>query len=151
MLREFQDEITRLKAKLAEQEKAMTNGSSGGFTSTGDDDYEDGEEKVEVIEKLIYKETGISEAQLKEMNDKIESEKEVLRKKAEDERRELLLAKAKTDEERKNIEERLKKESLEKTKALQAQAVLNKKLKAMEEKLLMGGKLMDQAAAQEEV
>ena len=37
------------------------------------------------------------------------------------------------------MEEKLKKESEEKVQALKAQQVLTKKLKAMEEKLLMGG------------
>jgi hypothetical protein len=152
MLREFQDEITRLRQKLAEQERAIANGEvvPGEDGDGGDGEFGDGETRTEIVEKVVVKEVGMSEEKLKEMNDKIEAEKEALRKRAEDDRRLLLLAKARTEEERKQVEERLKKESMEKTTALKAQQILTKKLKAMEEKLLMGGKLLDQAAAQEE-
>ena len=51
----------------------------------------------------------------------------------------MLLAQAKTEEQRKAVEEKLKKEKLEKKAAQKAQSILQKKLKSMEQKLLMGG------------
>ena len=54
MLREFQDEIMRLKQKLLEQERDMSNGN---YVGTGEDMNDgDGETKVEIVEKVVYKE-----------------------------------------------------------------------------------------------
>jgi hypothetical protein len=154
MLREFQDEIARLREKLAAQQSSGggakgsgAGGRSGGGRGGGGGG---GTVRTEVVEKVIVKEVGMSEEELKIFNEKTEAEKAEFLKKAEEERRTLLMASAKTDEEKRLVEEQLAKESEEKAAALKAQEILQKKLKAMEEKLLMGGKLMDKAAAQEE-
>ena len=85
MLREFQDEITRLRAELA----ASRGGSDGtvgnsGATGGGEGKHSGGGEgKVveKVVEKVVIKEVGISEEKIRELEDKTAKEKEELIKK----------------------------------------------------------------------
>lgn len=140
MLREFQDEIERLKRQLAE---AGAAGGAGGAGGPG------GERVVEkVVEKVIVKE-GLSEEKMKELEDKMASEKEELQKRADAERAALLSAKASTEEEKAKLAAELRAREVEREKAEAEKTALNAKLKAMQEKLIMGGEVLSKAQRQE--
>lgn len=144
MLREFQDEIARLRARLAEEEKRATQ------TSTV---IIDGKEvTVPMAERVVekIKVVGMSEEEAARLKEAAEKERQELLAKAEEERRQLLLAAAKTDEERRKIESQFLEKQAAHDKAMQEKGQLESQLQAMQEKLLMGGQVLDKAAKQEE-
>jgi hypothetical protein len=144
MLREFQEEISRLRARLAEEEKRARQTATVVI---------DGKEvpvptSERVVEKI--KVVGMSEAEAAAIKAQAEKERAELLAKAEEERRQLLLAAAKTDEERRKIESQLAEQQKVHDRALQEKGHLETQLKAMQEKLLIGGTVLDKAARQEE-
>ena len=143
MLREFQDEIERLKQKLKEAEM--------GVTIVDGKEVPIGAMKERVVEKIVEKvvHKGPSEEEMKELERRANHEKEEIRRKAQEELRQMKLAQSKSEIDRKNLEEKLKRESDQAAQASKAKKALQKKLKAMEEKLLIGGQLMSKAAKQE--
>ncbi|CAM9561529.1 unnamed protein product, partial [Phaeothamnion confervicola] len=143
MLREFQEEIKRLKAQLAQQ------GGGGGAPGVIYVDGQPvqmpafGEATVKVVKE------GISEEEMKRLQEEADREKEALRKQAAADMKELLDAHARTAEERQALQQRLEAEAAERRKMEDTKAKLSAKLSAMEEKLIQGGEIMDKAARQE--
>lgn len=135
MLREFQDEILKLKEQLALAAEGFGPGLSV---------VQQGNKKV--IEKIVKVD---DEKKIKEMEQKLAAEREELARRVEEERKQI--------EEQKNLAEvekiRLLKELQEReeaeNKARETQEHLLKKLKKMEEKLLVGNKAMEQASKQQ--
>ncbi len=144
MLREFQEEISRLRARLAEEEKRAKQTSTVVI---------DGKEvAVPMAERVVekIKVVGMSEEEAAKLRAQAEKERQELLAKAEEERRQLLLAAAKTDEERRKIEAQLTQQQAAHDRALSEKQALQSQLSAMQEKLLMGGQVLDKAARQEE-
>jgi len=150
MLREFQEEIKRLKAQL----EAAASGAPPPTITV------DGKEVAvpvgsQVIEKIVEKEVlvevnkGASEEQLKELEAKANAEKERLKRKAKEEMKKLLDDHSKTDEERKALQDRLEKEAEARQKMENQKQQLVQKMKQMQQKLIHGGEMMDKAAKQE--
>jgi len=121
MLREFQDEISKLKAQL-EQFQGGAPGSMG-----------PGGERIVKVQ---------DEKRIKEMEEKLAKEKEEIRIKAEEERKKIEAKKNLAEEEKQKLLEDLKKKEEDQKNAKENQSKLLKKLKRMEEKVLVGTKAM---------
>lgn len=128
MLREFQEEINKLKAQL-EQFQGGAPGIPG----------MPGEKIVKVQD----------EARIREMEEKLAREKDEIKLKADEERRKIELQKNLAEEEKKKLLENLQKQEEEQKAAKEGQGKLLKKLKRMEEKLLSSTQAMEQAVQQE--
>jgi Kinesin motor domain len=152
MLRQFQEEIERLKARLAEEEARSKNTA---MTTV----VVDGKEvqiptavqtKEVVIEKVIEKTVGVSEEELKALREKAEKERQELLSKAAEEQAALMQRATATEEERKKLEAEVAARAQEHARAEAEKDALAKQLTAMQEKLLIGGQVLDKAAKQEE-
>ena len=149
MLREFQEEIARLRARLAEEEARARK------TTTV---IIDGKEVVVpasgagTVERIVERTrlVGVSDEEVAALQEKATKERAELMARAEEERRQLLLAAAKTDEERRRIESQLSEQQVAHDRAIAEKSSLENQLQAMQEKLLIGGQVMDKAARQEE-
>ncbi|KAG5178547.1 kinesin-like protein [Tribonema minus] len=131
MLREFQEEIRRLKAQLAE---------GGGASGAG------GKHVIFVDGQPVE---GVSEEEYKKLQAEADKRERELRAQAAEDMQRLLDAHARTAEEREALKARLEAEAAERRKMEKGKASLASKLKAMEEKLIQGGEIMDKAARQE--
>ena len=141
MLREYQEEIARLRARLAEEEKARA-----GATTV----IIDGREVTVPGSGALERPAGASEEQMRALREAADAERAALLARAEEERRALLLAAAKTDEERRKVEEQLAAHQSEAARALEEKRALEEQVAAMQAKLLTGGQVLDKAARQEE-
>lgn len=155
MLRQFQEEIQRLKERLAEEEaKARSTAtttvivdgkevsvptpSAGPATIT----------REVIVERLV--ENKQSEEELKALREKAEKERQELLSKAAEEQARLLQKASATEEERKKLEAEVQARAQEHARAEAEKEALAKQLSAMQEKLLIGGQVLDKAAKQEE-
>ncbi|XP_002167125.3 kinesin-like protein KIF3A [Hydra vulgaris] len=137
LLREFQTEIEKLRAQLAE-------GGYGGELSGSEEDDEEDEEYVD--------ENGEKKIRKKKIVSKCISPREVERLKAqiESERKALLEKKNLAEDEKLKIENELLKRENELSKAQEEQQKLQEKLKAVESKLIVGGvNLLEKDAEQQ--
>uniref|UniRef100_A0A0G4GXY7 Kinesin motor domain-containing protein n=1 Tax=Chromera velia CCMP2878 TaxID=1169474 RepID=A0A0G4GXY7_9ALVE len=144
MIREFQEEIVRLRNELAN--KGGKGGGSGGRPKS-----KKVEEKEIVVEKIVEKivKEGISEEEMKQVQSQLEEEKSRLHAAFEEERRQVeAAANIAENEKQKLIQEiRQKEEDAEKQKEHQARQL--ERLAEMEEKMLQGSEVMKAAMAQE--
>jgi hypothetical protein len=149
MLREFQDEIARLRARLAEEEQRAK--AAAGATTMVIDGKTVTVPGTIVVEKIVDRLVpGASEAQMKELRAAADAERSALLAKSEDERRVLLLAAAKTEEDRRRIETELALRHTEAERAQVEKRALEEQLLAMQGKLIVGSGVLDKAAKQEE-
>jgi kinesin family protein 3/17 len=139
MLREFQEEIARLKAQLEFHSDGKTGGVPGA-PGVG------GKSQIVEVEKVVHVE---DKDKLRELEEKLEKEKIEIKIAAEKEREEIEQKKNIAEEERKRLLEDLKDREEEQNKAKAKQQKLLKRLKGMEEKLLQGNQVMEQAMQQE--
>eukprot|EP00397_Hematodinium_sp_SG-2012_P013103 GEMP01013296.1.p1 GENE.GEMP01013296.1~~GEMP01013296.1.p1 ORF type:complete len:730 (+),score=153.45 GEMP01013296.1:191-2380(+) len=143
MIREFQEEIHRLKAELANRGPA---GNDGTVTQEVEERIV---EKVVEVEKEIIVDTGISADDLKAIEGRMQKERDSIKAKLEKEKKKLAEQKDLADAEREELLGKLE----EKQRAAEAQnaeqADMLSKLKAMEEKMLVGSQVMEKALAQE--
>lgn len=134
MLREYQEEIAKLKEALA-----MAGGAGGGaianFTGSGP-----------MGQKIIKVQ---DEEKIKEMEEKLAREKEEIRIKAEMERKKIEQEKTMAEDEKLLLLEKLNKKEDEERKQKEQREKMLKKLKKMESKMLVGNKVMEKAMLQE--
>ena len=123
--------------------KQLESGGGGGGGFGGG-----GKVQERIVEKVVYKE-GISEAKMRELEERNAKERAEIEKKARSEVERLKLTQEQAEREKKAMEEAIERERAEAGKAEKARQLLKKKLAAMENKLLIGGELMDKAAKQE--
>ena len=132
MLRDLQEEVMLLRQQLA----AKAGGAGGGAGGLGAGFHggayggADGDQ-IEEIKERLTKEKEEAERLAQEKLRKLEEEKEL------------------SEQERKKLKEKLKKDTEQALRDQQAKEVLQAKLKSMEEKMLIGGLMMDKAAKQE--
>lgn len=135
MLREFQEEIRKLRAQLEMiqdgKDPTATLGIVGG--------------KPQIIEKIVKVK---DEAKLKELEEKLNQEKEQIKLQAEEERRRIEAQMNMAEDEKKQVLTRIREQEEEKEKAKTKQQALIKKLKKMEEKVLVGTQVMEEAKKQ---
>lgn len=138
MIREFHDEITRLRAELEKY---------GGANLLNMDNAQRGPDGEIIVEKIVHVDNS---EKMKKMEEELEREKREITKKFEKEKQKILQQNEMDGEEKKRLmDELIKKEEAqqqEKTK----KAKLLKKIKGMEEKLLRGSEAMEQAMKQEQ-
>ena len=135
MLREFQEEINRLREQLQ-----MAGGKvnpDGTISSAG------GVVEVEKIEMVVDKK------QMKKLEAKLEREKQDIKAKADKERQKIIDQKNIAEEERQKLLDNLKAKEEEQEKEKTKQQKLLKRLKNMEEKVLQGSEAMKEAMKQE--
>jgi len=151
MLREFQEEIQRLKEQLAQQEKGMmvVDGKEVPISYHGGESKEETKVVEKVVEKIVEKD--ISKEKLQEMELKAQREKEELQEQARKDMERALLKETKSQEEREKLKARLKKEAEARKSMANEKAALFEKLQAMQAKLVQGGEMLDKAAEQEAI
>jgi len=148
MLREFQEEIARLRSQL-ENAAAGGGGGAGGVPGAPGKTVVEKVVVEKVVERVVEVTKGVDEAKVKEIEERAAAEREAIRKAAADERQALLAAQNKTEEEKARLAEELRQREEAQEKAAAERASMQKKLVAMQEKLLVGGKMLDMAQKQE--
>ncbi|KAJ8607170.1 hypothetical protein CTAYLR_007347 [Chrysophaeum taylorii] len=152
MLREFQDEIKRLKDQLAAQQP--TPATSGPTTTTA----AVAEAKVvreRVVEKLVEVEKIVeikgvaTDREVAELKEAANAEQAEIWRRAEIEMKEVLDSQSRSSKERDKLQQKLEAEAEKAAHAEKQRRALEKKLKSMEEKLVGGKNLLDKAAKQE--
>ena len=138
MLREFQTEIQRLR-QLLEEGSGLTLGDGRRISSAGGS---------KLVEKVIEKKVDDT-AKIKELESKLEKDKEEIKKLADAERQKVVKAKNLAEEEKSKLLNNLKSKEEEQRKAKEEQQGLLKKLKGYEEKLLVGTKAIKDAMKKE--
>lgn len=150
MLREFQQEIQRLKDQIAVQHAA-----NGGETLALVPDgvvrhrQERVVEKVVEVEKIIEIKGAATDDEVAELREAANAEHAEIRRKAEAELKEVLDSQSRSSKEREKLRQKLEAEAERVAQSEKQRVALEKKLKSMEEKLIQGGKLLDKAAKQE--
>ncbi|EQC26021.1 hypothetical protein SDRG_16123 [Saprolegnia diclina VS20] len=148
MIREFQEEIEALKAKLA---AIGTAGPSG--TTVDGQVVAQAVAPVEIVEKVVEKviiEKGISEEEAKRIAEKAKQEIGDVRKKAQDELSAAAKDNALAEHQKREMELKLEMERKQHEEMERQQKALVLKLQSMEAKLLVGSEILDKAAQQED-
>ncbi|CAK4703584.1 unnamed protein product [Aphanomyces euteiches] len=146
MIREFQEEIEALKAKLA----SFANGGGGAGPGSA---VVQQEPKIEVVEKVVEKvivERGISEEEAKRIAEKAKKEITDVRKQAQEELSAAAKDNALAEHHKREMELKLEMEQKQQEEMEKQQQALTMKLKNLEAKLLVGGEIMNKAAQQED-
>lgn len=162
MIREFQDEIARLKQRLA-QKGGVTLDAAGrptgpmGEALQAQQEVIIEQEEVEVIkqvEKVVFVEKhvqrGLTDAEIEAIQRGIDEERMQIEQQAEMERRAIEEQKNASEEEKRKLLEDLNVRKRQRDEEAQAHGVMLQKLKAMEEKMLQGNQVLEVAMQQEE-
>jgi len=167
MIREFQEEIMRLKAEMM---SAPAGGEGEVNDADADDDDDDAqgqalpkpppriEKQVEYVEKIVEKvktrevivEQGLKPEDVAAMEAKLRQETEAARIKADAERQELAKRRDIAESEKKRLLEEINNQERAAVEEQQRQAELKSRLASMEEKMMVGKKMMEQAIVQED-
>jgi len=152
MIREFEEEIARLRA--------MLGGEAGDIPLNPDgtpaeiihekEEVEVVREVEKVVEKEVIKYEGRSEAEVTAMEEKMAAETHAMMSRLEAEREEIMRKKEIAEEERKKAINEINKKEEQHARLRAQQAPLLEKLKAMEDKMLQGKNLVNMAMQQEE-
>lgn len=138
MLREFKEEILRLKAQLAAQDKLSSGLGGSGTLAVGlvlDGTAQAKEENFRANYHKLYKYGNGGNERWREVAVRAEKEKEELKSQA---KRDMDALQSKSSEEKEALRQRLLKEA-------EDRRVLESKLLAMEAKLIQGGESVDRA------
>lgn len=141
MIREFQDEISRLKAELEQ-----FSGGSLNFDGLGGSVGPNGKQIIE-IEKFVHVE---NKERMKVMEDQLEKEKLDIKKQFEKERIKIQQLTELAEEQKASLLTELHEKEERASKEKSKQQKLLKKIKNMEEKLLHGSEAMEKALKQEQ-
>lgn len=137
MLREFQEEINKLKAQLS---------ALGGSDPTTLDKFKN--TNGDTVQQIVYKN---APEEMLELERKLAFEKEEIKRKAKEERKVIESQKNVAEEEKKLLLEKIraKEEDEEKTRNEQQELIM--KLKSMENMVVKGTKAMEKAEKQEKI
>lgn len=138
MIREFQEEITRLKIEL---------GQFGGVQLGGEVKFDVNGQQIIEVEKFIHVE---DKERMKAMEEQLEKEKLLIKRKFEKERRHIQQQVEMAEEEKAKFLEELKQREDLANKEKSKQQKMIKRIKNMEEKLLHGSEAMEKAMKQEQ-
>ena len=136
MLREFQEEIQRLRQQLEMAGAGKINPDGTPAAPGG----------VVEVEKVVYE---ADKKQMKKLEKKLEKEKLDIKKKADEKRKKIIEQKNIAEDERQKLLDDLKKKEQDQEKSKTKQQKLLKRLKNMEEKVLQGNEVMNKAMKQE--
>lgn len=159
MIREFQDEIARLKAQLsgARPGGGMVQRPDGTMAPAVPQEQEVIIEKEEVIvekhvEKVVFVKKHvqrITDEEIDQIQQNLEMEKKAIEDQAAEERRQIEEQKNATEEEKLKLLEALQARERQREEEAAAHAAMVAKLKQMEEKMLRGKQVMEEAVLQE--
>jgi len=161
MIREFQDEITRLKMKL--QEKASGGGGGRGIPGAPGPPGDPMEQEVIVekevveVEKIVEKEvvvekvvqSGMTDEDVQRIQSAIEEERSQIEAQIAAERQEIEAQKNLADQEKQQLLTDLEEKQRQREEEAQVQEKMLQQLRAMEEKMLVGSQVMEKAMMQE--
>jgi len=139
MLREFQDEINKLRAQLQ-----SING--GNMDPNMMDNWRN--DKGQTLQQIVYKN---NPDEMKELEKKLETEKEEIKRKADQERRLIENQKQMAEDEKKVLLEKIKAKEEDEEKIRLEQTEMIKKIKSMEGMVVKGTKAMEKAEKQEKI
>ncbi len=148
MLREYQEEIRRLKQQLEASSRGVIIGEDGKEVMSHN-------AKKEIVEKIVEREVikevkvGVSDKEMEEIRKKAQEEKQMLMKQAQDDMKQLIDQQSRTAQERAELQALLDREAEEKKLMEEQKTKLQSKLKMMEEKLIKGGEVISKASQQE--
>jgi len=149
MLREYQDEIKRLKEQLERAGSGiMIDPTTGRETAVHN-------ARKEIVERIVEREVirevhvGISDAEMSVIREKAETEKQMLMKQAQEDMKQLIDQQSRTAQERSELQAALDREAEDRGKVEEQKVKLTAKLKMMEEKLIKGGEVISKASKQE--
>jgi len=162
MIREFQDEIMRLKAEL----------ESGVVAGIAEEVVEEAaapapaapppppriEKQIEYVEKEVIVEkqkevvveTGLKPEQMRELESNLRKQNEEIKKQAERRREEVAAQRNLAESERKRVFAEIEREQKEALAAQAKKSELEQKLAAMQQQMVMGNAVMEKAIEQEE-
>ena len=145
MLREFQEEIARLKARLAEEEAKAKQTTTAVVTI-------DGKQVTIPVNGDIdaARARGANEQELEALRAQAASDRADMVAKAELERNGILKQAKMSEEQRSQLEADLASRALEHERALKEKQQLAAEMEALQEKLLVGDQALNKAARQEE-
>jgi len=161
MIREFQDEIARLKQRLAAKGGVTLDAGGRPIGPMGEALAQQQEviieqEEVEVIkqvEKVVFVEKhvqrGLTDAEIEAIQRGIDEERMQIEQQAIEERRAIEEQKNASEEEKRKLLEDLALRKQQRDEEAQAHGVMLQKLKAMEEKMLQGNQVLEVAMQQE--
>ena len=135
MIREFHDEITRLRAELDKYGGSDLLAAAGSKQQTKVG--ANGEIVVEKIEIIDHTE------KMKAMEVELEKEKKMIKKKFDSEKQKIMLQTEMAEEDKKRLMDELSKKEEAQQKEKNKKSKLLKKIKGMEEKLLHGSEAME--------
>jgi len=158
MLREFQEEIERLRARLAEEEARAKASATTTIIVDGREvtipTSAPGPTVTEVVERIVEVEkvklVGVSEEEVRALQERAQKDRAELLSRAAEEQAALLAKASATEEERRKLEAEVAARAHEHERAEGEKEALARQLAAMQEKLLIGGQVLDKAARQEE-
>ena len=149
MLREYQDEIKRLKEQIElAGSGVMIDPTTGKETIIHN-------ARKEIVEKIVEREVikevrvGASDAEMEAIRDKAEAEKQMLMKQAQEDMKQLIDQQSRTAQERGELQAALDREAEDRAVMEDQKTKLATKLKMMEEKLIKGGEVISKASKQE--
>ncbi|KUF96623.1 hypothetical protein AM588_10007847 [Phytophthora nicotianae] len=151
MIREFQEEIEALKAKLVAIEKQASEGVSldGVSTSGSVNSPVEIVEVEKIVEKIVI-EKGISIEEAQAIAEKAQREKEEMLQKTRDDLALAAKDKAQAELNKRELELKLERERQQAEELALQQKVLLDRLAATQAKVLVGGEMMTKAAQQED-
>ncbi|GLD95806.1 hypothetical protein PINS_up004484 [Pythium insidiosum] len=153
MIREFQEEIEALKAKLQSMASGGTGAGGGGEGGAAGGGAAGTTTEIVEVEKVVEKvviEKGVSEEEARAIAEKARREKEEMLKKTQDDIANAAKDKALAEHNKREIELRLERERQQALEMERQQRALHDKLASLEAKLLIGGEMMTKAAQQED-
>ena len=148
MLREYQEEIKRLKEQLEAAGRGVMVDANGKQVTVHN-------ARKEIVEKIVEREVikevhvGVSEKEMEEIRRKAQEEKQMLMKQAQDDMKQLIDQQSRTAHERAELQAALDREAEDRRQIEDQKAKLTNKLKMMEEKLIKGGEALSKAQKQE--
>lgn len=154
MLREYQEEISRLKEQLEATQRGVVLDDQGKEVPMKQE-IRYIESKPEIIERIVEKEVikevqvGISNEEMARLRKQQQDEKHLMMRQAAEDMQQLIDQQSRTAAERTELQSRLEKEALDRKKIEEQKAKLSQKLKMMEEKLIKGGEVISKASQQE--
>ncbi|RLN70662.1 hypothetical protein BBJ28_00012392 [Nothophytophthora sp. Chile5] len=155
MIREFQEEIEALKAKLLAIEAQASSAGSNSVDGNGEAAVVSQAGPVEIVEveKIVERiviEKGISIEEAQAIAEKAQREKEEMLKKTRDDLALAAKDKAQAEHNKRELELKLERERQQAEELSEQQRVLLDRLAGMQAKMLIGGEMMSKAAQQED-
>lgn len=146
-IREYHEKIKELREALAAQEKALQGNE---FSPNASGSFGREPQIVEkIIERTVVKREGVSEEEMRKLEEDARAEKKELKLRAQAEMKVLLAEQSRTIEEREKLEKELAYKAQEKNRLAKEKEEMMGQLQKLEKEMILGGQVLDKAAKQE--